>query len=42
MEINDLLGLTSIEEYQSLENALDSLLVMVYYIIVRKKRNIYY
>lgn len=25
MEINDLLGLTSIEEYQSLENALDSL-----------------
>ncbi|UKI26507.1 MAG: hypothetical protein L6V91_06945 [Bacilli bacterium] len=25
MEINDLLGLTTIEEYQSLENTLDSL-----------------
>ena len=32
MEINDLLGLTSIEEYQSLENALDSLVSVYDYI----------
>ena len=39
MEINDLLGLTSIEEYQSLENALDSLVSdgILYYSEKKKK-----